>query len=220
MEECNKVRKAIQNHMANELNDLGVTKRFNGLDITQARAFVKTSCEPCIDKIVAHHNWQNEKAAHRPTPMRNDAAHQATLELAEAPETEKEQRELEKAMGFSCRQAMGELMFALAVCRPDVAVPVIKLSQHAFLPAPEHCKAVKAAFACLNATREDGLAHWRKRPHTDLPDLPLPQTVTTDKILRKHPDAHDLSALRHGATDATWGADRSHRRSVGGTVFA
>jgi hypothetical protein len=116
--------------------------------------------------------------------MRNDAACQASLELAEAPATEKEQRELEKAMGFSYRQAIGELMFALTICRPDIAVPVIKLSQHASRPAPsEHYKAVKAVFVYLNATREDGLVCWRKRPCTDLPDLPLPQMVTTDKIL-------------------------------------
>jgi hypothetical protein len=87
--------------------------------------------------------------------MRNDAACQATLDLAEAPVTEKEQRELEKAMGFSYRQAIGELIFALTICCPDVAVPVIKLSQHASRPAPEHYKAVKAVFAYLNATRED-----------------------------------------------------------------
>jgi hypothetical protein len=34
-EECNKVRQAIQNQMTNELNDLGIIKRFNGLDIHQ-----------------------------------------------------------------------------------------------------------------------------------------------------------------------------------------
>jgi hypothetical protein len=71
-----------------------------------------------IDKIVAHHNWQDKKAANRPVPMRNNAACQATLELATASETERVQRELEKAMGFSHSQSTGELMFALTVCQP------------------------------------------------------------------------------------------------------
>ena len=217
-EECNKVRKTIQNQMANELHDLGVIKRFNGLDIHQTKDYVKISCELYIDKIVSHHNWENEKAASRPVPMRNDAAYQATLELAKAPETEKEQRELEKAMGFSYRQAIGELIFALTICRPDIAVPVIKLSQYASRPAVEHYKAVKAVFVYLNATREDGLVYWRKTPRDDLPNVPHPHTVTPEDILRSYPDSHDLSTL-HGATDATWGADRSHRRSVGGIVF-
>ena len=73
-----------------------------------------------IDKIVSHHDWENEKAASRPVPMRSNTAYQATLELAKAPKSEKEQRELEKAMGFSYRQAIGELIFALTICRPDM----------------------------------------------------------------------------------------------------
>jgi hypothetical protein len=69
------------------------------------------------------------------------------LEFTTAPETEKEQRELEKAMGFSCRQqAVGDLIFALTVCRPDTAIPVI----------------IKLL----------GPARWRKLPHDeDLPDV-------------------------------------------------
>jgi hypothetical protein len=121
-------------------------------------------------------------------------------------------------MGFSYRQAIGELIFALTICRPDIAVPVIKLSQCASRPAPEHYKAVKAVFVYLNATREDGLVYWRKKPRNDLPAGPPRRTVTPNDILRTYPDSHDLSTL-HGATDATWGADRSHRRSVGGIVF-
>ncbi len=217
-EECNKVRQAIQKQMANELHDLGIIKRFNGLDIHQTRDYVKISCELYIDKIVSHHGWENEKAADRPIPMRNDAAYQASLELATAPETEKEERELEKAMGFSYRQAIGELIFALTICRPDIAVPVIKLSQYASRPAVEHYKAAKAVFVYLNATREDGLVYWRKLPRDDLPNVPHPRTVTPEDILRTYPDSHDGSTL-HGSTDATWGADRSHRRSVGGIVF-
>ena len=64
-------------------------------------------------------------------------------------------------MGFSYRQAIGDLIFALTICRPDIAVPVIRLS-HYYLscPAPEHYKAVKAVLVCyLNATHDDGLVH-------------------------------------------------------------
>jgi hypothetical protein len=160
---------------------------------------VKISGETYLDKIIKHHGWENEHAADRPVPMRNDAAYQATLELATAPATEKEQQELEKAMGFNYSQAIGELIFALSICRPYIAVPVIKLSQYASRPAIEHYKAVKAVFVFLNATREDGLVYWRKKPRLDLPDsTPHPKTVTPDDILRNYPDTHDSSTL-HGA---------------------
>ena len=210
----------IQKQMANELHELGIIKRFHGLDIHQTRDYVKISCKLYIDTIVSHHGWESKKAANQPIPMRNDAAYQASLELVKAPEPEKEQRELEKSMGFSYRQAIGDLIFALTICRPDIAVPVIKLSQYALRPAPEHHKAMEAVFVYFNATRDDGLVYWRKIAHDNLPAVKYPRTVTPDNIfLRAYPDSsHDLSTL-HGATDATWGADRSHRRSLRGIVF-
>jgi hypothetical protein len=73
-EECDKAGQTIQKHTQNELHDLGIIKRFNGLDILQTRAHVKLSCELCIDKINTHHGWENEKAADGPVPVRNDAA--------------------------------------------------------------------------------------------------------------------------------------------------
>ena len=132
--------------MANELHDMGIIKRFNGLDIHQTRDYMKISCELYIDKIISHHGRENDKTADCPIPMRNDSAYQASVELAKAPETEKEQIELEEALGFSYCQAIEDLVFALIICRPDIAVPVIKLSQYASRPAPEHYKAVKAVF--------------------------------------------------------------------------
>jgi hypothetical protein len=38
--------------MQNPLNDIGTNKIFNGIDILQARDFVKISCKTCIGKIV------------------------------------------------------------------------------------------------------------------------------------------------------------------------
>jgi hypothetical protein len=96
---------------------------------TASRSHVKCA----LTKLSATTDGKAENGADQPVPVRNDAACQATLELAMALETEKEQRELEKAMGLlsSCCQAIGELTFAHAICRPDIAVPVIKSSQHA-----------------------------------------------------------------------------------------
>ena len=114
----------------NELDDLDVIKRFNGRrDINQSRDDAKISCQLYIGKIVNHHGWENGKAANRPVRMGNATAYQATLELATAPETEKEQRELERTMGFSDHQAIGELISALTIRQLDIAIPVIKLSQ-------------------------------------------------------------------------------------------
>jgi hypothetical protein len=56
-------------------------------------------------------------------------------------------------MGFSYRQTIGELIYALTVCRIDISIAVITLSQHSHHPAQIHYEAVKQVFAYLNARR-------------------------------------------------------------------
>ena len=116
MTTCQAIRKEIQGFMANPLNDLGIIKRFNGIDIIQTKHYVKVHCETYVARIVAHHDWTNEKASNKPVPMKSDSTYLAILQLAEGPETAKEQNQLEESMGFSYHQAIGELIFAHTIC--------------------------------------------------------------------------------------------------------
>jgi hypothetical protein len=112
-----------------------------------------------------HHGWENEHAADRPVPMHNDAAYQATLELATVPTREKEQRELKKAMGFSYRQAIEELVFAHNMptghCCPTHQTLPVRLATSARALQSSHSIAV---CIYLNATR-DGLVYWHTHQH-------------------------------------------------------
>jgi hypothetical protein len=215
---CKGIRAEIQGYMANPLNDLGIIKRFNGVDILQTRHYVKVHCETYIGRIVTHHGWQNEKAANLPLPMKTDTAYQAMIQLAEGPEDPKEQQNLENAMGFSYRQGIGELIFALTICRIDISIAVITLSQYAANPAKEHYQAVKAVFVYLWHTRSDGLHYWRPEPRPELPDIELPIAITKLKRLLEFLDFED-PLIAVGAGDSTWASDRKHRRSMGGIVF-
>jgi hypothetical protein len=47
--------------------------------------------------------------------MKSDSMYQAILHLAEGPKDLKEQQQLEPTMGFSYRQGIGELIFALTI---------------------------------------------------------------------------------------------------------
>jgi hypothetical protein len=67
-------------------------------------------------------------------------------------------------MGFSYRQTIGELIYALTVCRVDISIAVIILSQHSHHPAQIHYEAVKQVFAYLNTIKKDGLTCWRPQP--------------------------------------------------------
>jgi hypothetical protein len=111
-----------------------------------------------FDKIEEHHGWQNETTANLPLPVRNDSVYQSNLELSYGPDNIKEQRELETQMGFSYRQAIGELIFPMTICRLNTSPAVIKLSQYSHTPAKCHYQAVRAVFAYLaicNKSRRD-----------------------------------------------------------------
>jgi hypothetical protein len=92
MQLCLNIKQQIQDNMVNPLNELGVIKRFNGLGIQQTRHYVKISCQTYIDKIVEHHEWQQEHTAKLPIPMRKDYTYQANLGLSYGPEDVKEQQ--------------------------------------------------------------------------------------------------------------------------------
>jgi hypothetical protein len=121
-------------------------------------------------------------------------------------------------MGFSYRQGIGELIFALTICRIDISIAIITLSQYSERPAKEHYQAVKAVFVYLWHTKSDGLYYWRPSPQMDLPDEPLPETMTNPDRLKQFLNFDD-PLITKGAGDSTWASDRKHRRSMGGIVF-
>jgi hypothetical protein len=51
------IQQQIQGKMTNELNDLGVIKQFNGMDVAQTKHYVKISCHTYITEIISHHDW-------------------------------------------------------------------------------------------------------------------------------------------------------------------
>ena len=157
MHTCQAIRQEIQGYMANPLNNLGIIKRFNGVDIIQTRHYVKIHCETYITQIVEHHSWTTEKAANLPLPMKSNTSYQAILQLAEGSECIKEQVQLEASMGFSYQHGIGELIFALTICQINISITVITLSQFSACLAKAHYQAVKAVFVYLWHTKSNGI---------------------------------------------------------------
>ena len=138
--------------------------------------------------------------------MKSDSTYQAILQLAEGSESKKEQQQLKESMGFSYRQGIGELIFALTICRIDISIAVITLSQFSKRPAKEHYQAVKAVFAYLWHTKSNGIYYWRPSPRNDLPDVALPNTMTSPERLQKLMNFKD-PLMTAGAGDSTWASD-------------
>ena len=108
-------------------------------------------------------------------------------------------------------------MYALVVARPEISLSTTKLSQYGTNPALVHYHAVKAIFAFLNNTREDGLIYWRKAPPMDLPDIPLPTPHSSSA--NKIPPTVSHPGQPIAFSDSDWGSDFSHRGSISGMLI-
>ena len=97
------------------------------------------------------------------------------MKSAQPPILAQDIQTLQIEMGLNYRQAIGELIFLMITCRPDISFPLIKLSQYSSNPAKEHYQALKQIFRYIKATSTDGIYFWRRHSRNDLPDLPLPK---------------------------------------------
>ena len=150
--------------------------------------------------------------------MHSDTSYIRQLEEAVPPATEEEQRKLQLSMGINYRQAIGELIYAMISCRPDISFPLIKLSQYSNKPAKIHYEAVKHLLQYLFETPDEGLYYWRSEEHEQLPPLPFPDT-TQQNYTPSQETQPDSTTTMHAAVDADWAGDTTHRKSVTGITL-
>ena len=96
----------------------------------------------------------------KPTPMSDDKDFLRQLENASPPTNDEDKVKLQVKMNFNYRQAIGELIFAMVTCRPDISYPTIKLSQYSANPSQCHYEAVIEIFRYLHSTLNEGLIYW------------------------------------------------------------
>lgn len=198
------------------LNQLGTIKKFNGLDIKQTKYYTKIYCESYLNKVLDAHGWQETETAQNPLPMRSESTYQAQLETATPPTTEAEQKQLQDAH-FNYRQVIGEAIYAMVTCRPDISFAVIKLAQYSNNPAEIHYKAARQLMKYLAQTKDKGIIYWRKQAVDHLPDVPPEPCVSRSDVLNGVP--HQPTYERPVAySDSDWAQDRTHRRSVTGLM--
>ena len=227
-ETCDELIEEISKYLKAPLKNLGIVDRFNGVQIEQYNNYVKIHNKEYVEKILEKHGWLNDqfKTKVRPIPMRTESAYLRELELTKGPEDEKEKKKLELKMKFGFRQALGEVLYAMVTCRPDISMAVTKLSQYANNPAEVHYSALKNIFRYLRVTKNDGLYFWRKEKQdfTELTDGTLPKVYSDQKELKGVEDHkqcytgavdEDLIAF----TDSDWAGDVGHRRSVTGMAI-
>ena len=185
------------------------------MDVQQTQDYVKISCESYLDKVLDNHEWQETITQHNPIPMKDDSKYQTELETTDLP-TPTEATAL-KQSHFNYRQAIGEAIYAMVTCRPDISYAVIKLAQYSINPALIHYQAVRHLFRYLALTKSRGIHYWRKHPVKQLDQITHENTITNSDILSTFPDTAMPQSI-HSYVDSDWGNDKVHRRSVTGMV--
>jgi len=202
-------------------DDDGMTARFNGIDVHQTQDYIKLSCKTYIDRLLQTHGWEKtgtrESDRYDAVPLSSDAAKQLD-EIVGPSEGTKEHRDLEKKVGYSFRQVLGELIYAYVVCRLDIGFAVAKLAQHSQAPAEIHYKGLKDVIRYLRRTKDWGLIYWRPTPNTSLPYVDLEEPPDWDESLPPFPIIKCLLRLL-GFVDAAHATDLTTRRSMTGYVF-
>jgi len=167
----------INSKMSIDVKELVTIDRFNGVDVLQTKHYIKLFNATYIDKILANHEWINNDdhdGAAYSVPMKADSPFQRRLET-DAPLSDDARRKLEQELGFTYRQGIGEIIYAMVTCRPDISFSVLKLSQYSAHPAKVHFDALQDIFRYLQRTRTEGIYYWRRHPRDDLPEGPLPE---------------------------------------------
>jgi hypothetical protein len=129
------------------------------------------------------------------------------------------QRALEKKMGFSYWSGIGQLVYAMVCCRPDLSFATVKLSQHNTCPGRVHFEGVRHALKYLYQTRSEGLYFWRTTPRPKLKSIPLPTILSNEHdLLRTQRQQHN-ALIAHRMSNADWASCICTRCSFTGSLI-
>ena len=214
---ANEIIDKIDSHMTIKVKPLGIISRFNGVDIKQTKYYIKVSNATYIEKIGLNATDTDKSSHHSPLPMSEDPAFNKEIENA-TPLDEKGLKAAEKKYGFSYRQEIGELIYAMVTCRPGISFPLTKLSQYSDKPAEMHFKAVNGLYSYLKKTPEESIYYWRRVPRDDLEEGPLPKCPHQNNYTPKTRSQENSTEVR-AAVNSNYAGDSTHRRSVTGIII-
>ncbi len=126
---ANHILDLIDEQLSIPMKRQGLLTLYNGLDIHQTRDYIKRSCETYIDMICQGHitnGWMTAyHIADRPTPLPTTQTFMKALQEDEGDPDPKAQKQLEKRMGFRYRSGIGQLVYPMVCCRPDLSYTTV-----------------------------------------------------------------------------------------------
>jgi hypothetical protein len=164
-------------------------------------------------------DWLDIPSSPMPTPLGPNEAFIKRLYSTEGDPSVAAQAQLEKQMGIKYRKAIGQLIWPMTTCRPDLAQATVKLAQHSAASAEVHYCGVKSVFRYLAATMDEGIIFWRTEPCMELPDDPLPKIWSTPHDIKLVNRPLDDPLILSGSMDSGWGSCLLTRRSFGSVMM-
>jgi hypothetical protein len=120
-------------------------------------------------------------------------------------------------MGVKYRKAMGEIMFPMIKCHPDISTHAIILSQFMNDPGEVHYKAVKDIMLYLTCTSTKGIQYWREKPHPHLPAKPLPRLHDDNYQLQETRGTNSTNII--GYVDSDWATNMKKGTLLTGMII-
>jgi hypothetical protein len=131
----------------------GYLDMYNGIDILQTRYYIKINLKTFINKIFEPSLATWMKTAYpspaRSTPLPSDPTWLKKFNVAVGDPDTKIQAQLAKTMQLNYRSGVGELIWAMTTCRPDLSYASVKLSQSNSCPHELHFHGLKHALKFL-----------------------------------------------------------------------
>jgi len=192
--------KTIDKYMHIQIKYLDTLELFNSMDISPVRYYIKISFNTYLTQILHCHNWTVD--THKMDAITYPADNYTKLlDLATPPETEKEQHALSKLYNIHYRQVIGEIIWPMIKCRPDISFHITKLCQFMANPAKAHYQAIHELGHFLANMPDHGIYYWRDTPRLNLPEGPL-RTVHMDTYNFKEDPTDCLQQLLTAYADS------------------
>jgi len=184
----------LHNEAEAPFEHLGIVDSFDGYDAAQTRDCIKLSAESYIRRLLKVHGWDNpspRKSSNEPKPPlhESDVANLFNLAAGQV-ENAPEHKALEAEQGFGCRSVLGEILFACALCPPDIGCAVTTLAKFSAMLDALHCKSLKHLAICLRQTQDWGIMHWCSEPVDSLPEVPHDPMKFDDSLPVIPPRSH------------------------------
>ena len=149
----------IDDELSIPMKRQGFLDMYNGIDVLQARDYIKITTTTFIDKICEKYlsSWMHNftTTEDRLTPLPSDPTWLKKFNTAIGDPDPDVQKKLSKSMQLIYQCGAGELIWAMTTTRPDLAYASVKLSQANCCPHEHHYHGVKHALKYLYATRDD-----------------------------------------------------------------